>query len=88
MNFDSLRSLGPIASTVWKLEVRALDEEVTFERWDVPGGERTLEASIKVKTKNVRTKETELLAWLRARGLARATTQQTKTAAALAVLAR
>lgn len=77
---------GPIASTVWKVDARDIDEEVTFERWDVPGGARTLEASIKVKTKNVAEKGDVLLAWLASRGLTRATTQKTKTAAALDAL--
>jgi hypothetical protein len=84
---DELRAFGPIASTVWSLDVPELGEEVTFERWDVKGGARTLEASVKVKTQNVTDKERELVAWLTSQGLARATTQTTKTSAALEALA-
>ena len=84
---DELRAFLPIESTAWSLDVRELDEEVTFERWDVKGGARTLEASVKVKTQNVADKERELVAWLTSKGLARATTQTTKTSAALEALA-
>ncbi len=83
-----VRPFGPISSTVWKLEAEDLAEEITFERWDVPGGNTTLEASVKVKTANVRAKETALLAWLDAHRLTQAKVQQTKTAAALEALAR
>jgi hypothetical protein len=82
----ALRPLGPIASTVWKLESEELGEEITFERWDVPGGDRTLEASIKIKTANVQRKQAELLAWLATHELTQAKVQKTKTAAALEAL--
>jgi hypothetical protein len=78
--------LGPIASTVWKVESNAF-EHVTFERWDVPGGASTLEASIKIKTADRTAIEPRFVVWLEKRGLSRAKVQRTKTAAALEALA-
>jgi hypothetical protein len=83
-----LRPLGPIASTVWKVDDADLGTKVTFERWVVPGGDTTLEASIKVSTPEVAQKEKALLEWLGARRLSPSPTQVTKTAAALAALSR
>src|SRR5262249_46320177 len=50
LDVEALHPLGPISSVTWTIKATEIGEDVSFERWDVPGGKRTLEASIKVKT--------------------------------------
>lgn len=86
LQIDAFRTFGPIASTTWEVHAQELDDDVSFERWDVPGGDKTLEASIKVSIASVQDKERALLQWLADHHIDRAQTQTTKTAAALEAL--
>jgi hypothetical protein len=83
-----LRPLGPIAAEVWKAAPSEFDgAKVTVERWDVPGGARSLEVSVKVSQADAAAFEQKLVAWVAGRGLHAATVQESKTRAALEALA-
>jgi hypothetical protein len=87
--WSRVRALGPINAEVWEYEPDGLEgEKLTLERWSVPGGARTIEASIKVKG-NVATKaQNMLVTWLAAKGVHPAATQGAKTKAALEALTK
>lgn len=86
-DWSTVRAFGPIAAEVWKVEPPELDgEKVTVERWSVPGGNRSLEVSVKVKGNEARAAEKKLVAWVVAHGLTASATQETKTKAALVAL--
>lgn len=88
-DWSKVKPLGPIPAQVWKIETRAIpSEDITLERWNVPGGEKSLEISVKVEGKKAREAETALKAWVASLGLHAATTQDTKTKAALSALTR
>jgi hypothetical protein len=88
-NWSEVKPLGPIPAQVWKVETRALPAgDITLERWNVPGGERSLEISIKVKGRDARDAESSLKAWVTSLGLHASSAQDTKTKAALTALTR
>ena len=88
-DWSKVKALGPIPAQVWKVETRALaSDDVTLERWNVPGGERSLEISVKVKGRDARDAEKSLKAWVTSLGLHASSTQETKTKAALTALTR
>lgn len=88
-DWSRVKALGPIPSQVWKVETRALaSDDVTLERWNVPGGQRSLELSMKVKGRDARDAEKSLKAWVTSLGLHAASAQETKTKAALTALTR
>lgn len=88
-DWSKVKSLGPIPAQVWKVETRAIgSNDITLERWNVPGGERSLEISVKVAGNKARDAEKDLKAWVAALGLHAASAQESKTKAALTVLTR
>lgn len=88
-DWSQVKALGPIPAQVWKVETRALPAaDVTLERWNVPGGERSLEISVKVKGRDARDAESSLKAWVTSLGLHASSAQETKTKTALNALTR
>jgi hypothetical protein len=85
--WSRVRALGPISAEVWEYEPDGLEgEKLTIERWSVPGGARTLEASIKVKGNEATKAQKMLVTWLAGKGVHPAATQGAKTKAALEAL--
>lgn len=62
--------------------------EATLERWNVAGGERSLEISIKVKGRDAREAENALEARVTSLGLHASSAQKSKTKAAPTALTR
>jgi hypothetical protein len=86
-DWSKVKAIGPIPAQVWKIATPAIDsDDITLERWNVPGGERSLEISVKVKGNEARDAEKALKAWVSSLGLHTASTQESKTAAALRAL--
>jgi hypothetical protein len=88
-DWSNVKPLGPVHAHRWKIETRAISSgEVTLERWNVPGGERSLEISVRVSGKEAHDAERDLKAWVSSLGLHPASAQGTKTKSALSALTR
>jgi hypothetical protein len=88
-DWSYVRAFGPIAAEVWKIAPAPLEgEKVTLERWTVPAGPRSLEASIKVEPSKASAFEKRFVEWIASRGVHASAEQETKTKAALTALAR
>jgi hypothetical protein len=88
-DWSNVQAFGPIAAEVWKIAPAPLEgEKVTLERWTVPAGPRSLEASIRVEPGKASAFEKRFLEWIASRGVHASAEQETKTKAALTALAR
>ena len=86
--WSKVKPLGPVHAHRWKLETNAVpSQDITLERWNVPGGERTLAISVKVTGSKAAEAERALKDWVTSLGLHAAPAQDT-TASALAALTR
>jgi hypothetical protein len=84
--WEALKALGPIRSTSWETAHPALGE-LSFERWDLPGGPSFLEASFRAD-EDGGAGLASLVSEFRARGIAPAAAQMQKTRAAMTFFAR
>jgi hypothetical protein len=87
-DWSKVKPLGPVHAQHWKIETRAIaSQDITLERWNVPGGERSLAISVKVAGNKARETESALERWVTSLGL-HAKSSAGSTNAALAALTR
>jgi len=86
--WSKVKALGPVHAQAWKIQTRAIaSQDITLERWNVPGGGRSLGISVKVPGNKAHEAEKDLNAWVTSLGLHASTTQD-QTKSALTVLTR
>lgn len=83
IDLDELLALGPTDALVWAVRSRTLDRTVKLELWTLADGSTVLEVSTKVAPDEADGALAELLDYLADRLLDVASTQETKTRAAL-----
>jgi hypothetical protein len=86
--WTKVKALGPVHAQRWKIETRAIaSQDITLERWNVPGGDRSLTISAKVAGNEAVEVEAALKAWITSLGL-HATTGESRAKSALTALTR
>jgi hypothetical protein len=88
VDFEQLRSLGPIRVLHWTTEHKGIPYELASEEWRLPDGENLLEVSIKVEPDEAAKARRAFDSYLRELGLDPAGDQETKTRTALEYFAR
>lgn len=69
-DWTRVKSLGPVHAHRWKIQTRAIaSQDITLERWNVPGGERSLAISVKVAGNKAAEAESALKQWVASLGL-------------------
>lgn len=80
-NWNAVKPLGPVHAQHWKVQTAAIpSQDITLERWNVPGGERTLEISVRVDGAKAAEAEKMLKGWINALGLHAVASDQTTVA--------
>lgn len=86
-DWTKIKALGPVHAQHWKVQTAAIpSQDITLERWNVPGGNRSLEITVRVAGSKAAEAETALRNWVRALGL-HAVEGSNQTDAALTTLA-
>lgn len=87
VDWSELQPLGPVAARVWKVRPKTFDQKLTVELWELPDASRLLEVSMRATPELAEQRLAELAHYLESRGFDTSEQQDTKTRAALQVLA-